>query len=225
MARRPIFIPKFDGPTLVEETYVDFKWNPGLAVSQKMKNIVALHNGAKEEGFFPLLEVSSKSEENLGISLSAFNLKFHHPKIGEITIEGAFQGSKVFEFGGPYADLYQKSGGDIKKDLRLKNSGKLVKFRIDESDWALKPRTAFYDWIYINALVQKKEIANKLLNYQGFTDIEFNPKKSINCQARSCALYVSLVKRGKLEEALSDRSLFCDILGKANFDDFDLYDQ
>jgi hypothetical protein len=31
----------------------------------------------------------------------------------------------------------------------------------------------------------------RLNKYVGFTDIEFNPSKSINCQARSCALFVS----------------------------------
>lgn len=29
----------------------------------------------------------------------------------------------------------------------------------------------------------------EFLTFELFTDIEFNPKKSINCQARSCALY------------------------------------
>ena len=28
-----------------------------------------------------------------------------------------------------------------------------------------------------------------ILGFNIFTDIEFNPQKSINCQARSCALY------------------------------------
>ncbi|MGE7364760.1 DarT1-associated NADAR antitoxin family protein [Staphylococcus cohnii] len=30
----------------------------------------------------------------------------------------------------------------------------------------------------------------------------FNPKRSFNCQAEACAIYVSLVKRKKLQEAL-----------------------
>ena len=33
----------------------------------------------------------------------------------------------------------------------------------------------------------------------GFTDIAFNPKKSLNCQARSAALYVALARDGITE--------------------------
>ena len=41
-----------------------------------------------------------------------------------------------------------------------------------------------------------REIAEKLLDYDGFTDIVFNPQKSINCQARSCAIYVGMKRKG-----------------------------
>lgn len=40
-----------------------------------------------------------------------------------------------------------------------------------------------------------KELHNDLLNYNAFTDIEFNPKKSLNCQAYSVAMFVSIYKR------------------------------
>jgi len=74
-------------------------------------------------------------------------------------------------------------------------------------EWPLQPQTLFYDWLYLNALNQNQDLASKICEYDGFTDIEFNPKKSINCQAYSAALYTSLVKEGKLVEALggSDR--------------------
>ncbi|TON36462.1 hypothetical protein CGH58_23515, partial [Vibrio parahaemolyticus] len=42
----------------------------------------------------------------------------------------------------------------------------------------------------------------------GFTDIEFNPEKSINCQAHAVALYRSLVHNGVLQQALSSPSEF-----------------
>ena len=66
--------------------------------------MVALHEAAKSKGYFPLLEVSTKSEVVLGQRLSAFNLKAKSDMIGEIPLECAFQGSKVFENGGPYTD-------------------------------------------------------------------------------------------------------------------------
>jgi len=105
MASRPVFIPLSVADHLVKELSFEFKWNPGFAPVQKKKNVVALHNAAKEKGVFPLLEVSSKSEEILGQRLSAFSLKIE-TEIGPISIESAFQGSKVFERGGPYTDLY-----------------------------------------------------------------------------------------------------------------------
>ena len=40
----------------------------------------------------------------------------------------------------------------------------------------------------------------ELSDYQWFTDIEFNPKKSVNCQARSAAVY-QLIKQERLYEA------------------------
>jgi hypothetical protein len=74
--------------------------------------------------------------------------------------------------------------------------------------WPTKPITAFYDWLYLSALRQNLELACELENYNGFTDIEFNPEKSFNCQASAAALYVALSKRGELEQALSSRRNF-----------------
>ena len=60
-------------------------------------------------------------------------------------------------------------------------------------------------------------IYEKILNYTAFTDIEFNPKKSINCQARSCALYVSLFKNELLDIALESEEAFLEIISKDSF--------
>jgi len=42
--------------------------------------------------------------------------------------------------------------------------------------------------------------------------IEFNPAKSINCQARTCAILVSLIKQNKIEEALISKEKFIDMV-------------
>ena len=52
----------------------------------------------------------------------------------------------------------------------------------------------FYSWLYFIALNQNKKLKTEILNYDAFTDIEFNPEKSLNCQAYSAALYSSMVK-------------------------------
>lgn len=208
MANRPIFIPKGKPGTFVKEISFDFKWNPGFAPIQKKKNIVALHEAAQKEGYSPLLEISTKSEDTIGQRLSAFNLKIE-TQLGMLPIESVFQGSKVFEKGGPFADIYQKSSREAKKDERIRTSGQILCFDFFGERWPLVPKTAFYDWVYLKALQPHQEyLKQKLYEYKGFTDIEFNPQKSINCQARTCALLVSFLKLDILDFALKSQETF-----------------
>lgn len=213
MAIRPIFIPETDDVCGAKEKLVDFKWFSGFSKSQKQKSIVELHSTARALGYENVLEVSSKSEDELGVCLSAFNLTITTPKNNNrFTVETAFQGSKVFEKGGPYKDLFGMDSLAAKKDIRLKESGNLIAFEFYDKKFPLEPKTFFYDWLYINALVQNKELADSVIKYDCFTDIEFNPQKSINCQAHAVALYVSLHKHKQLEAALSSPSDFLSIL-------------
>jgi len=216
MAKRPVFIPLLKPEHLVEEVQVDFQWNSGFAVVQKKKNIFALHQAASKKGYSPILEVSTKSEELLGQRLSAFSLKIKTP-IGEISIESAFQGSKIFEQGGPYTDIYSMASRDAKKDQRIKNSGKLIGFNYFGKKWSLLPKTAFYDWLYLTALHPHQDFLKRLFQYKGFTDIEFNPTRSINCQARTCALLVSLLKLELLDDALNSQESFISIVESDSF--------
>jgi len=209
MAKRPIFIPLHDGKRFVLERYVDFEWHPGFARSQKQKSIRALHEMAlREYRVQNPLEVSSKSEDPLGVALSSFNLKFKTQRGRTLTVEAAFQGSKVFELGGPYVDIFRKKPMDAKRDQRLKLSGSLIGFSFFGKSWELEPKTAFYDWLYINALLKNTELIEQLTDRDGFTDIEFNPERSINCQARSAALFCALYHTDKLGFALESRESF-----------------
>jgi hypothetical protein len=209
VAKRPIFVPLHDGKRFVLERYVDFTWHSGFAKSQKQKSIRELHEMAfKDYGVTNPLEVSSKSEQELGVRLSSFNLRFRTKKGRELTVEAAFQGSKMFEHGGPFVDLFHASPMDAKRDDRLKSSGRLIKFSFFGDDWTLEPKTAFYDWLYINALLKNPELASIVTDYDGFTDIEFNPERSINCQARSVALFCALYHSDKIDEALSSKEAF-----------------
>ncbi len=198
MAKRPVFIPQGSGhASMVREQILEFKWFAGFATSQKQKSIEALHAEAARRHIAPVLEISSKSPSPLGRALSAFNLTISNRDFGLISLESAFQGSKVFDGGGPFTDLYEQPPVVAKGDDRLRQSGALSRFEWQGKSWPLAPHTAFYDWLYLRALMNlDDEVASELPTYAGFTDIEFNPKRSINCQARSCALYVSLVWRG-----------------------------
>jgi len=211
MASRPIFIAISEPAHLVSEVSLDFSWHSGFAASQKKKNVIALHEAARSKGLFPILEVSTKSEELLGQRLSAFNLKIK-TEVGEVTIESAFQGSKVFSEGGPYTDIYYLDSRAAKTDERLKSSGRLIGFDFFGQKWPLEPKTAFYDWLYLTALKPHKEFLKKLYRYQGFSDIEFNPERSINCQARTCALLVSLLKLNALDDALQSQRHFISVI-------------
>lgn len=200
MAQRPLFIPACDGLRLVREVMVDFVWSPGLAPIQKKKNIVAMHEAAAIRGFTPLLEISTKSENKLGQRMSAFNLSMGLNDGSVIPLESAFQGSKVFEDGGPFTDIYRLDSWSAKKDVRIRNSGKIIGFRLEGIDFPSEPKTAFYDWLYVRALAPHEDYLRRLEQFVGFTDIEFNPQRSINCQARSCALFVSLSRKGLLQK-------------------------
>lgn len=194
MATRPIFIPN-SNVVGVTEKMLEFQWHSGFAVSQKQKSVEELHQVAKQHGLVHILEASSKSLLELGTKLSAFNLTIEtRKKNNKFTVETAFQGSKVFEKAGPFKDLYGFDSLAAKKDIRLKQSGNLVAFEFFGMKFPLVPRTYFYDWLYINALMQHTDLSNQLIEFDGFSDIEFNPKKSINCQAHAVALYVSLLK-------------------------------
>jgi hypothetical protein len=209
MAQRPVFLAATEGKSLVQEIPIEFKWHPGMSVSQKQKSIRSLHSAAEKRiRTENILEISSKSETDLGRWLSAFALSFNLRNGTKTTVECAFQGSKVFRNGGPYTDLYGTDSRAAKKDQRIRESGSLLLFSLEGVEWPLDPQTCFYDWIYINALCQNESFSRSVLKYDAFTDIEFNPKKSINCQAGSVARYVSLSRRGILDQALSDKALF-----------------
>jgi hypothetical protein len=220
VAERPIFIPAPEDDVLVRELFLPIKWHSGFAVVQKEKNIGELHRAAREHGYSPLLEISTKSKSERGRHMSAFYMTVPTKQHGRIKLELAFQGSKVFERGGPFTDLYCKGDkeiGEAKNDARLKQSGALKGFRFEGLDYPLEPKTTFYDWLYCSFLVDYRDWAVKLYEYAGFTDVEFNPQRSINCQARSAALFMSLMKRGQLDEAMKSPSDFIRILKNSQY--------
>ena len=215
MAIRPIFISTNNPKVYVEEKNIEFKFYNGFSVTQKAKSIKSLHESAKVQGFVNILEVSTKSESKIGWALSAFNLLIDFNGDQQISVECAFQGSKVFEGNIQFKDLYDVQSIQAKKDKRLKESGNIIGFEFEGEYWENEPKTAFYDWIYINALYRnRQDLVEELLQYSVFSDIEFNPNKSINCQARTCAILVSLVNQDLIDEALSSKEKFIDLVYK-----------
>lgn len=208
MAIRSIYIPGLNGAQLVIPVEIEFKWFPGFAITQKQKSIAGLHTTAAQRNIPRVLEISSKSPDKLGVQLSAFNLQFPMQDGRYLSIENVFQSSKIFENGGRYLDLLEVNAKEAKTDPRLRSSGLLCGFCLEEIDWPLQPVTAFYDWLYLTALKSAPDLASQLLEYDGFSDIEFNPNRSRNCQATSAALFVSLVKRGEFETVMQNQQSF-----------------
>ena len=214
MAKRPVFVVESAGR--VAEVNVEFKWHPGMSAAQKRRSVASLHQAARNKGLHTVLEVSTKSDEMIGRSLSALNLEISLSSLGKLSVECAFQGSKVFKGGGPFVDMYHMDAVAIKRDSRLRESGALLKFDLKGDVWPLEPKTVFYDWLYLLALIQNSKLSDQLSSYSGFTDIEFNPKKSFNTQARSCALFVAL-KRSRIDvvNLVEDKVRFVKEIGNA----------
>jgi hypothetical protein len=66
-------------------------------------------------------------------------------------------------------------------------------------------------------LSKHRDWAASLYKYARFTDVEFKPHNSINCQAKSAALFLSLMKREQLDDALKSPSDFVQVLTESDY--------
>ena len=131
MASRPVFLPCFDGNSLVREKSFEFQWAPGFSLAQKQKNIRALHATARASGLKHILEISSKSEEKTRQRLSAFSLQIRLAG-SAYPLESVYQGSKVFEHsGGPFPDLWTQSPREAKRCVRAYQEENVIRFELE----------------------------------------------------------------------------------------------
>lgn len=200
MANRPVYVPMNQAP-YYKAINIEFVYNRGLNIKQKQKNIAAIHEIFNQN--YPensILEISSKSLQPLGVLLSAFHLMKYVPSLEKsIPVENIYQGGKQFEQAGPFLDLYHGTAKQAKKDERLRTSGNLIRYYYENEFLPINPIEAFYNWLYINALIENQDLAQQILEYNAFTDIEFNPRTAINCQAKAAAIYVALHNLGLLD--------------------------
>ena len=187
-----------------EERIVEFEYIKGMAFSQKQKNVLSFHKSIQEK--YPncrIIEISTKSQSELGVKLSAFNLK-----LDGYILECVFQSSKVFEGGVQYPHLLLEEPKKAKGFIRDNVSLQLIGFKYKDEFFDLSPTTMFYDYIYISALMQSGIDTSDIVNYDIFTDIEFNEKKSYNCQARACAIYAYMLRNNCLDYYMSSKERF-----------------
>ena len=212
MATRPVFFVTTPGESWVRIEDVSFQWFPGMSLAQKRRSIDAMQAAAHQAApKASLLEISTKSADADGRALSGFELMLEAH--GErMAVESVFQGSKLCRTGsgvaGPYQDLYGDDPVMAKRDPRLSQC-ELAGFRLFDEEWPLTawppepgrkdalPPSAFYDYLYFRALAAQPKLAATACGYAGFTDLEFTPGKSDNCQAYSAALFVALTEAAK----------------------------
>lgn len=220
MARaiRPCFYVAEEAPYVKFEN-IEFEYFSGFAKSQKEKSIKSFLNSAKMKfNSDKILEISKASPIYLGKELSAFKLQLtlKNEKNESITtsVERFFQGSKVFKNGGPYHEIIYGEDIHPKKYEKLKNSGDFMGFKLFSKTYATEPTTYFYDWLYINALLQNSHLSKQICKFEYFSDIEFNPKKSFSSQSKSVTLFCAMKKYNLFEENFTDEKVFLEFMQK-----------
>lgn len=224
MTERPIFLPSETRPFVFHKN-VSFVWVCGLSRSQKQKRVRAFHAAAIEEKEMKILEVSSSSEVEIGVQLSAFNLKVSLlPEIA--TVEGVYQSSRVYRNFGPNPKWLHCTGKEIKKEINsLKKNGIIDKnespkfFELNGEKWVIHPTDLFFNWVYMNGLWELEQknpgVFEELLQYDAFTDINFTPATGTNCQAKAVAKYMGMKKSGlNFEELFASPAVFAEKIHK-----------
>lgn len=207
MAEKSVFAGKTEYPYF-EEEHAMIDWFGGFALSQKRKCEIGLHqNYLKEHPGEKILEISSSSTQSLGAKLSAVYLP-KRTKEGDTTVESAFQSSRIYSDGlrsvGPFPKWLFLPGKECKKLVKAASGGMhSYQYLFDGMTFYAPAHhiSLFYDFLYLNALLEpeNKKVKDLLLQggYSAFTDLA---TKSLNCQARSAAIFTGLVKAGRIDE-------------------------
>jgi hypothetical protein len=196
--------------TKIYEKEFTFNFYGGFSLSQKQKTIDSFHKEIADDGINEILEISRKSKNPIGSSLSAFSLMLtiHNQKY---PIECVYQSSKVFNHNIQFKEALNLTPSESKKLIKEKVENEkliLTGFNCFGVDFPITPTTIFYDYIYVMALYQNHEIASNVVDFYCFTDVEFNHKKQFASQARSCAIYKYLHDHDLVEETIGDISKF-----------------
>lgn len=207
MAERSVFGYKTTYP-FYKDIHVSLVWFGGFALSQKRKCEIGLHENFKAA--YPnekVLEISSTSLMSLGARLSAIKLK-KRTKRGITYVEPAFQSSRIYSDEtrrvGPFPEYMFLPGKECKKIVKKESLGMhSYQYYFDGLTFYAPEHhiSQFYDFLYLNALLEpENEVVMKELLNCGYTAFSDLATKSLNCQARSAAIFVGLVKAGLIDE-------------------------
>ena len=105
---------------------------------------------------------------------------------------------------GPFTDYLFLPGKECKKLVKQVSLGVHCYQYIFDNMVFYAPShhiSQFYDFLYLNALLEpeNQRVRERLLKdgYAGFSDLA---TKSLNCQARSAAIFIGLVEAGRISE-------------------------
>ena len=198
MATRTICFP-ISGYPYCKEQPVTFTWIKG----SKRQNIRAVHDAVHTtDPDVSILEVSSASVQPEGEAVSSLRLLLHLDSVAQdVPISTVFEATKVFEHGGPFADLLTCEPPKVHKDTRLRTNGELLRYSLEGNEYPVEPYPdSFFEWLYCRALKQFPEKAAQLSRYNAFSDIAAaaDSKKYYGDSSRAAAIYVGLAAAGKL---------------------------
>lgn len=169
MANRPIYISTGDINNPFTEDSISFEWKAGYSYANKCKRRDNLKKEiAKKYDIDKWLEVSSISDKDTGRRLSALNLMLTLTNGNKYSVESIYQSSKVY------------------------NDNHITGFKFNNTVFENNPYGMYYDYIYMVALYQNKDYHKIIDDYYLFTDLFFNPNKSLNTQARAIAIFKTL---------------------------------
>lgn len=201
MANRPVFMSRED--KLYQEN-IEFKWHSGFSVGQKRKSVEELHREFNKQ--YPgknVLEVSNASLHPLSGELSVDTLRNEDGGVSSILL-----GSQMFVKGGPFPSMYVKSLEEVKKDPQLKKSGKLIAYNYKEGTFRVHDNNKFFHWVIVNVLYTRPDLAEKVIKFDGFTDINYNPNKPSDSLAESLSIFKMLSETGRLDYAMQNGRTF-----------------
>lgn len=236
MAERGVFFAKKEYPYF-EEVYVQFPWFGGFAKAQKQRNTLSL--AMNFEAAYPerrLLEVSSRSLFKLGNDLSAMSLSKRMSDGRIVVMESAFQSSRIYRDDsgmqiGPFPELVELPGRECKKAVKEASLGlHSYEYCFDGCNFPAPDFhiSLFYDYLYLNALMEPENAATAaLLRESGYDTFSDLASKSLNSQARSCAIYIGLWRSGLLDRVTNYDEylrLFRVDLSKADYAAEDAYE-
>ena len=158
------------------------------------------HDPAGPPANLRVLEISSRSDDPLGRSLSAMRLRADDTDSERrLPVESIYQAAKCYGEGGP-DEAPLPNGFDAKRrDRDRRAGGALTGFEHAETFWPAASGSAFYDRIWIKAagVAEATHPSLGLHRYDAFSDQFHRPGQAVACQARAAAMFVGLDRAGK----------------------------